>query len=1350
MKRWVGRTAARVGLADLVVALSDAGPSDAELDRLAELLGYTYDPVDPDREPAAPDTELRRQGWTPIAPVVGSADRPASLRMLWAVRAAYADRTTAEEETRRQTYEKLDLSAHVPGDPNADLEDPDWFPWSRMEHRVLSAVGVRRRARAVDGPRLLRVAARLRPLTFIPRRTRMVWPREAAIFAELGPRVRPFAHEMWELGRRLGQAPPLERTQGQPAQRSAPGVIPAARTFARYGRRVPAGSTGLMVAVRDAAGPDAPTPSGWWLWVLGLDGVMRRSSALGTGEDDSWAGSLAERLLVALAPAIQVEAGLLRLVAFENASSGFTARTVLEAWNHPWVDRGDTSVVAWRTAPRTKALEAWARRLRDDRDPDALERRALRTIAARHKAHHAPSLWLEERAAALALIDADDPLRPWLEEDHEDAARFYRGLKMVVHEPEVGGWLRSVVHRNPMLLKPEHDLVGDGVNPLRVAYEALELGLRPDELPEEQVFSVVAGQEGLCLRAAEGAPDSRLVGEVRTTGLDFTIELQPGQRSPLRAGVELGTFERTDAATGVDVVGFGRRALDALGAENPWAKEVGEDEYGVWADVEVAGVRFRMRWIPPGTFWMGSPKDEEGRWEDEGPIHEVTLTEGYWMADAPCTQALWTAVMGENPSRGGQGPEHPVDTVSWDDVQTFLARVSSMAPGLELGLPTEAQWERACRGGTQTPTYAGAHDATTLDAIAWYTSNAGGFTQVVRGKRPNGFGLYDTLGNVLEWCQDFWEDAHKEHQQIDPTGPPRGAERVVRGGSWYLPAGLCRAACRRGLVPGYRLDDLGFRVSRGQALDPRDAGRAERAERAPERPRDEASVPRPRFYLSYAKDDRAVMQALRDELYRTLGEENVFVDESGISQGENWRDTLDRGWKAADIVVALVSRAALGSKWVRRELERALDSDRVVVPVFLEQLDGMRPDMLLAWLRAFRGYHLDRSALPTGLAELGQVLVRLWRSLGGDGQAGSEERGASVVGATRSGLDVALVLRTDRSRLELEAFERPDWAHGVGRDRFGLFADLRPKGWAPEAWLKLRWIPPGTFWMGSPKDEPGHKEDEGPRHRVTLSQGFWLADAPCTQALWTQVMGRNPSRFQSRTEPWLSHLRPVEQVSWEDVQAFLQRLQEVLPGAQLPTEAEWEYACRAGSETATYAGPVEILGEANAPALDDIAWYRGNSGVDYELDEAWDSSDWDEKQYPHERAGTRVIRTKRPNAWGLYDMLGNVWEWCQDARRRTYGEARVTDPLRQNPGPERVIRGGSWHDPAGSCRAAFRGGDDPGLRGVNLGFRVSRGLASVPRDAGPSSERSEPSRAEPEGGAEQRGAPSTDASGRRP
>ena len=277
----------------------------------------------------------------------------------------------------------------------------------------------------------------------------------------------------------------------------------------------------------------------------------------------------------------------------------------------------------------------------------------------------------------------------------------------------------------------------------------------------------------------------------------------------------------------------------------------------------------------------------------------------------------------------------------------------------------------------------------------------------------------------------------------------------------------------------------------------------------------------------------------------------------------------------------------------------------------------------------------------------------------------------------------------------------PAWASGWGQDRWGVFVEFTLR----EVTQRLRWIPPGRFWMGSPKEEPGRYDDEGPRHQVTLTEGYWLFDTPCTQALWEAVMGNNPSRFQSPT-------RPVETVNWNDVQDFLKQLNGRIPDLNLalPSEAQWEYACRAGTETAIYTGELAILSERNAPALDPIAWYGGNSGVDFDLDNGYDSSDWKEKQYPHTKAGTHPVKFKRANPWGLYDMLGNVWEWCQDHWHDNYQGAPTDGSawLSGDADALRVLRGGFWDDGTRNVRAAFRGAYRPFHRGGHFGFRCAR------------------------------------------
>ena len=212
--------------------------------------------------------------------------------------------------------------------------------------------------------------------------------------------------------------------------------------------------------------------------------------------------------------------------------------------------------------------------------------------------------------------------------------------------------------------------------------------------------------------------------------------------------------------------------------------------------------------IPAGTFTMGSPDSDAEAYDDEKPVHRVTISQPFYLGKYPVTQAQWEAVMGNNPSRFNGNPTHPVENVSWDDVHTFLHKLNEREGGGNYGLPTEAQWEYACRAGTKTPRY---HPD--VNAISWNQGNSGYRPQPVGQKLPNAWGLYDMLGNVVEWCLDGRRD-YTADAVIDPIGQSHaGAVRVLRGGSWFVSARHVRAAARHWILPAYRFDYLGFRCA---------------------------------------------------------------------------------------------------------------------------------------------------------------------------------------------------------------------------------------------------------------------------------------------------------------------------------------------------------------------------------------------------------------------------------------------------------------------------------------------------------------------------------------------------------
>lgn len=198
--------------------------------------------------------------------------------------------------------------------------------------------------------------------------------------------------------------------------------------------------------------------------------------------------------------------------------------------------------------------------------------------------------------------------------------------------------------------------------------------------------------------------------------------------------------------------------------------------------------------------------------DEEKPAHKVTISRDYWMGKYEVTQAQWKAVMGNNPSFfSGCGDDCPVENISWDDVQKFIRKLNSLQNDYNYRLPTEAEWEYACRAGT-TGDFAG-----NLDAMAWYISNSEEKTHTVGQKSPNAWGLYDMHGNVWEWCQDwFYLAYYSKSPEIDPIPAPSNGSntRVYRGGSWDYTVGNLRSANRNGNTPSYRKNNLGFRLVR--------------------------------------------------------------------------------------------------------------------------------------------------------------------------------------------------------------------------------------------------------------------------------------------------------------------------------------------------------------------------------------------------------------------------------------------------------------------------------------------------------------------------------------------------------
>jgi len=364
-------------------------------------------------------------------------------------------------------------------------------------------------------------------------------------------------------------------------------------------------------------------------------------------------------------------------------------------------------------------------------------------------------------------------------------------------------------------------------------------GLGPWEAEEMRSALSLAAQDAkpvipVLLTNASAAPDLPLLLRDRKW-VDLRLQDSRSKRFAIEGLIWGITGRRPDQAR-PDV------SLDVLTTGRHGRKAQGDDRcLGIRAEILIKGIPIALRWIWPGEFLMGSTADEEGRLDNERE-HPVILTRGFWLAETACTQALWKAVMSENPSYN-KGAEHPVENVSWEDIRDFLARLNvelaaaqaaDRSPNddppavpmdldsdasnaqdaehavLRFRLPTEAEWEYACRAGTTRAYSFG-------DVFDAKRANTGSSTVPVRSLPPNPWGLYEMHGNVWEWCQDCYGD-YPESPVVDPVGPTTGEARVLRGGGWFNVARALRSASRRHGVSGYRSHFFGFRLALGPEL----------------------------------------------------------------------------------------------------------------------------------------------------------------------------------------------------------------------------------------------------------------------------------------------------------------------------------------------------------------------------------------------------------------------------------------------------------------------------------------------------------------------------------------------------
>ena len=444
-------------------------------------------------------------------------------------------------------------------------------------------------------------------------------------------------------------------------------------------------------------------------------------------------------------------------------------------------------------------------------------------------------------SAILAACTAKDPAQRFA--DGDELARALGGervgpLAQAIASPRARAARRRPVER-PAVKPSRWPLLAAGLGMTGLLIAGAWYVTKGTAAPIEE--RPAAGPSAMVVDADAKLPPGPTRGGIR---LEVDEPVVPPEQvpvvSPLRPAVET-TGEIQPTPTVVD------RATLTMGPSEPeappaWASGMERDEAGWLARLSLAGLEQEMRWIPPGSFKMGSPVDEAQRDADE-TRHRVTLTSGFWLAATECRQEFWQAVMGANPSKR-TGPSLPVENVSYEQVEDFLARAAELQPQADFGLPTEAQWEYACRAGTTTAYHFGDDTASLVrygnvapELVGWATDGPNppnkaqwpadwkdlqmawsrvvdpdGFAETtapVASFLPNSWGLYDMHGNVWEWTATAWDDRPVDND-IDPAAS-RARRQVRRGGSWFFLPAHARSAQRTEQASGKRYEVTGFR-----------------------------------------------------------------------------------------------------------------------------------------------------------------------------------------------------------------------------------------------------------------------------------------------------------------------------------------------------------------------------------------------------------------------------------------------------------------------------------------------------------------------------------------------------------
>lgn len=589
-----------------------------------------------------------------------------------------------------------------------------------------------------------------------------------------------------------------------------------------------------------------------------------------------------------------------------------------------------------------------------------------------------------------------------------------------------------------------------------------------------------------------------------------------------------------------------------------------------------------------GFFYMGSSTDETGRNNDnELKQFKTSIEKDFYIGKYETTQAIYQTVMGINPAKNKE-PNNPVEQVSFYDALKFCDKLNEMTEslrphGYKFSLPTEKQWEFACRAGMNTSLNNGMNISNTtgksneLDGISWYKGNSDVQTHEVGTKKPNLWGIYDMHGNTAEWCLDAFNGDSLAETIND------NSKCIVRGGSYFYEPENLRSASREKNSPNYTSSDLGFRV----ALVSNDT------------------------YIS-PQIDKNVLEKNNVELVsQSITKDNTDIQVKVAEQVETAEpakaeEPVETAEPAKVAEPAKATEPASQTNEIKNTVSEASEAlevptEKIVPPAIIPTTDNSS-DSVKPQKPEFKA---EIPSEPTKVKTFKELTIK----------AGEK------ISISYNGVKFPLI-----------------------------------------------GCPAGDFLMGSPNNETGHKEDEV-QHKVTISKGFYIGKYEITQGQYHSIMGSNPSTT-------VGSKLPVHNLNYIDAKNFCQKLNELTKDKRpegyefdIPTEEEWEYACRSNYKTSLNNGTNLNNADSSDNELNKIAWYSANSC---------------EK--------VQTVGKRTANAWGIHDMLGNIWEWC-----------KKTEPDNKT---KAVIRGGSFKSNASDCRNAFRKEIESNKTNEDYGFRI--------------------------------------------